>query len=114
MDQTDMVMVKSGDGYSAGGFLVDSCILGTCGQKGGGRGATGDIGKLAVPAGLASVDSSDEIHSAIRSAIRTCHERSMIDEDVYNCLVDAMAPSKKKKMTRKARGKTGGRQTRKR
>ena len=131
MNCGDMVIVKSDDGVSAGGFRIDSCLLG--GQFGRQKGGSGEENRneesasdYAVPAGLALVMDKPTIPQALKTALARPGAMSMLDEDTFNALMDAVDPSPKsstsgsskggakKRASRRAGKSSGGRKTRRR
>lgn len=125
MNCGDMVIVKSDDGVSAGGFRIDSCLLGGqfSRQSGGGKEAEADS-DYAVPAGLSIVMDKPTIPQALKTALAKPGALSMLDEDTFNALMDAVDPVQKeettskggakRKASRKAGKSKGGRKTRRR
>ena len=107
MNCGDMVIVKSEDGVSAGGFRIDSCLLGGqfSRQKGGSNGEEGDSSDYAVPAGLALVADKPNVPQALKTALAKPGAMSMLDEDTFNALMEAVDPGHKETGSSKAGGK---------
>ena len=95
MNCGDMVIVKSDDGVSAGGFRIDSCLLGGqfSRQKGGSK-ESEPQSDYAVPAGLALLDKPN-VPQALKTALSRPGAMSMLDEDTFNALMDAVDPAHK-------------------
>jgi len=123
MNCGDMVIVKSDDGVSAGGFRIDSCLLGGqfSRQKGGSK-ESEPQNDYAVPAGLALVMDKPNVPQALKTALSRPGAMSMLDEDTFNALMDAVDPAHKDAGSSKGGGKrrasrrsgkaNGGRKTR--
>lgn len=105
----DMVVVKTDEGYSVGGFKIDSCLYHMNNysqneQKGGKIMSKLPLYELAVPAGIAHISTNELVHPAIHKAVQDSKSRKVIDEDTFNALFEAIKVTnkiKKPKYTRR-------------
>ena len=106
----DMVVVKTDEGYSVGGFKIDSCLNHINNhnqneQKGGKIMSKLPLYELAVPAGIAHISTNEPVHPAIHKAVQDSKTRNVIDEDTFNALFEAIKVSKKNKKPKYTRKK---------
>lgn len=122
----DLIYATGGDGkVTAGGFSIDSCLLKggyspIVTMSGGGKGVSKDsdsMHNLAVPAGLLYMQES------IERKYDTRDNMEVVSDSLYDRLIDLAGPEKekkpkpkkekKKRATRKTKGRSSGKGTRK-